>query len=158
MLRVGIGYDVHRFESGRKLIIGGVEIPHLEGLAGHSDADVLVHAIMDAVLGALAKGDIGKNFPDTDDAFKDIDSRILLRRVFNIMDEEGYRIQNIDAVIIAQEPKMWPHIPKMLEYIAQDLHIEPSQLNIKATTTERLGFEGRREGITAQAIAALIRK
>lgn len=158
MLRVGIGYDVHRFESGRKLIIGGVEIPHLEGLAGHSDADVLVHAIMDAVLGALAKGDIGKNFPDTDDAFKDIDSRILLRRVFNIMDEEGYRIQNIDAVIIAQEPKMWPHIPKMLEYIAQDLHIEPSQLNIKATTTERLGFEGRREGIAAQAIAALIRK
>lgn len=158
MLRVGIGYDVHRFESGRKLIIGGVEIPHLEGLAGHSDADVLVHAIMDAVLGALAKGDIGKNFPDTDEAFKDIDSRILLRRVFNIMDEEGYRIQNIDAVIIAQEPKMWPHIPKMLEYIAQDLHIEPSQLNIKATTTERLGFEGRREGIAAQAIAALIRK
>ncbi len=157
MHRIGIGYDVHRLEEGRKLIIGGVEIPHEKGLLGHSDADVLIHAVMDAILGALGAGDIGRHFPDNDAAFKDIDSRILLRRVSALMEERAYRIGNLDAVIIAQAPKMLPHIEAMKKNIAEDLGTDSERLNIKATTTERLGFEGRGEGIAAQ-VAVLLSK
>ncbi len=157
MHRIGIGYDVHRLEEGRKLIIGGVEIPHEKGLLGHSDADVLIHAVMDAILGALGAGDIGRHFPDNDTAFKDIDSRILLRRVSALMEERAYRIGNLDAVIIAQAPKMLPHIEAMKKNIAEDLGTDSERLNIKATTTERLGFEGRGEGIAAQ-VAVLLSK
>lgn len=155
MLRIGQGYDVHKLVEGRKLIIGGVDIPHEKGLLGHSDADVLIHAIMDALLGALGLGDIGSHFPDTKEEFKDMDSRVLLRRVNELLKNSGYALNNMDAVIIAQSPKMAPHIEKMKENLASDLEIDPGLINIKASTTEALGFVGRKEGIQAQAIVLI---
>lgn len=154
-MRIGIGYDVHALTDQRKLIIGGVDIPHDKGLLGHSDADVLVHAIMDALLGAAGEADIGTFFPDTDPAYKDISSLTLLARVANIIEKRQMEIGNIDSVIIAQAPKMLPHIPAMRENIARTLKIGPEQIGIKATTTEWLGFTGRKEGIAAQAVATL---
>lgn len=156
-MRIGTGYDVHAFEQGRKLIIGGVEIPHERGLAGHSDADVLLHAITDAMLGALALGDIGKLYPDSSADFKDIDSRILLRDAFALIKSKGYAIGNLDAVIVAQRPKMAPYIDAMRENVAGDLETETGRISIKATTTERLGFEGREEGISSQAVVMLVK-
>lgn len=156
-MRIGTGYDVHAFEQGRKLIIGGVEIPHERGLAGHSDADVLLHAITDAMLGALALGDIGKLYPDSSADFKDIDSRILLRDAFALIKSKGYAIGNLDAVIVAQRPKMAPYIEAMRENVAGDLETETGRISIKATTTERLGFEGREEGISSQAVILLVK-
>ena len=155
-MRVVMGYDVHRLTEGRKLIIGGVEIPYEKGLLGHSDADVLLHAIMDALLGAAALGDIGKHFPDTDPAYKGASSMKLLEHVGRLLEEENYAVGNIDATIIAQRPKMAPHIPVMRANVAQVLKIEESQINIKATTEEGLGFTGSGEGISAQAVCALI--
>lgn len=156
-MRIGTGYDVHAFEQGRKLIIGGVEISHERGLAGHSDADVLLHAITDAMLGALALGDIGKLYPDSSADFKDIDSRILLRDAFALIKSKGYAIGNLDAVIVAQRPKMAPYIDAMRENVAGDLETETGRISIKATTTERLGFEGREEGISSQAVVLLVK-
>lgn len=157
MIRVGQGFDVHQLVEGRPLIIGGVQIPYEKGLLGHSDADVLLHTITDAILGALALGDIGKHFPDTDDAYKDADSVELLRKVWEMVEERGYQLGNVDATIIAQKPKMLPYIPAMIEVIANVLRAEPSQVNVKATTTEQLGFAGRGEGIASQAVVCLIR-
>lgn len=154
MFRVGNGYDVHRLAEGRKLIVGGVNIPYSKGLLGHSDADVLVHAIMDALLGAAAKGDIGKHFPDTDNKFKDISSIELLKRVKLIVESE-YLISNIDATVIAQRPKMSPYIDEMKKNIADALDIDINQINIKATTEEGLGFTGDEKGISAQAICLI---
>ena len=154
-MRVGLGYDVHKLVEGRDLILGGVNIPYEKGLLGHSDADVLVHAIMDALLGAAALGDIGKHFPDTDPAYKDVDSLKLLEHVGKILDEHLYVIENIDATIIAQRPKMAPHIPTMRENVATILGIDVDQVNIKATTEEGLGFTGSGEGISSQAICAI---
>ncbi len=154
-IRIGTGYDVHKLVEGRKLIVGGLEIPHSKGLLGHSDADVLLHAIMDSILGALAKGDIGKHFPDTSADFKDIDSKILLQRVYDTMKECGYEIGNVDATIIAQAPKFSPHIEKMRSIVAEILHTDLGNVNIKATTEEKLGFTGREEGISAQAVCLL---
>ena len=151
-MRIGHGYDVHRLVEGRQLIIGGVNIPHKYGLDGHSDADVLIHAIMDALLGAVGFGDIGKHFPDTDNKYKGISCLLLLKRVREILDENGYAIVNIDATIIAQSPKMSPHISDMKSNIAQALNMNPEFINIKATTTEGLGFSGRKEGIAAHAV------
>ena len=155
-MRVGLGYDVHRFAEDRKLILGGVEIPYEKGLLGHSDADVIVHAIMDALLGAAALGDIGQHFPDTDPAYEGISSIRLLEKVGELLQENSYIIENIDSVIIAQKPKMMPHLPKMRENVAKALHIEPDRVSIKATTEEGLGFTGRGEGIAAQATCALM--
>jgi 2-C-methyl-D-erythritol 2,4-cyclodiphosphate synthase len=155
-MRIGQGFDVHQLVENRKLIIGGVDIPYEKGLLGHSDADVLLHAICDALLGAAALGDIGKHFADTDAKFKDIDSRILLRDVADKIKSLGYRVANVDATIIAQAPKMAPHIPQMVSNIAADLGIALSAVNVKATTTEKLGYAGRGEGIGAQAIALLL--
>ena len=155
-MRVGMGYDVHRLVEGRDLIIGGVKIPYEKGLLGHSDADVLLHAIMDALLGAAALGDIGKHYPDTDERYKGADSRALLREVARMLEEENYLVENIDATIIAQAPKMRPHIDTMRQNIADDLGIEISQVNVKATTEEGLGFTGTGEGISSQAICSLI--
>ena len=155
-MRIGQGYDVHQLVAGRKLIIGGVEIPYDKGLHGHSDADVLLHAICDALLGAAALGDIGRHFADTDARFKNIDSRILLRQVAHLVREQGFRVGNVDATIIAQAPKMATHIPQMIANIAADLQLEKSAINVKATTTEKLGFTGRGEGIAAQAVALLV--
>ncbi len=154
--RVGQGYDCHALVPDRKLIIGGVTIPHKTGLLGHSDADVLLHAITDALIGSIGKGDIGKHFPDTDEQFKDADSRVLLRKVVDLVKSSGYSIGNIDATIIAQQPKMAPHILKMREYIASDLGVSIDQINIKAKTNEKLGFLGREEGIAAQVVALVI--
>jgi len=154
-MRIGQGYDVHAFAEGRKLILGGVEIPHDRGLAGHSDADVLIHACCDAIIGALALGDIGKHFPDTSDDFKNIDSRILLRHVTKLTQEAGYVLVNLDSTIIAQKPKLLSFIEGMRKNLAEDMEADLSQINIKATTTEKLGFEGREEGIAAQAIVLL---
>ena len=154
-MRVGQGYDVHKLVSGRKLIIGGVDIPHTLGLLGHSDADVLLHAISDALLGAAALGDIGKHFPDSNPEFKGIDSRILLRKVIELINKAGYEIENIDATIIAQAPKMMPHIEVMRRNIANDCGIEITQINVKATTEEGLGFTGAGEGISAVAVCLL---
>ena len=154
-LRVGQGFDVHAFAAGRKLVIGGVVIPHERGLSGHSDADVLLHAICDALLGALALGDIGRHFPDSDARYKGIDSRELLRHVAILVHEAGYRVANVDATIVAQAPRMAPHIPRMVENIAADLALAPTRVNVKATTTETLGFTGRGEGIAAQAVCLL---
>ena len=154
-MRIGHGYDVHRLVEVRKLILGGVEIPHRLGLDGHSDADVLVHAIMDALLGAAALGDIGGMFPDTDNAYLGIDSMILLSRVLNVITEKGYKIENIDATILAQKPKLAPHIPGMKARISEVLQLDPDQVNIKATTEERLGFTGKEEGIAAHAVCLL---
>ena len=155
-MRIGQGFDVHQLVEGRKLIIGGVEILHDKGLLGHSDADVLLHAICDALLGAAALGDIGRHFSDTDSKFKNIDSRILLREVVRMVTNAGFRIGNLDATIIAQAPRMAPHIPRMIENIAADLGVAVNAVNVKATTTERLGFSGRGEGIAAQAVALLL--
>lgn len=155
LMRVGMGYDVHKLTEGRKLILGGVDIPWEKGLLGHSDADVLIHAIMDALLGAAALGDIGKHFPDTDPAYKGISSVKLLVHVAGLLKENDYAIGNIDATIIAQKPKMAPHIPTMRENIAEALGIKISQLNIKATTEEGLGFTGNGDGISSQAICAI---
>lgn len=155
-MRVGMGYDVHRLVEGRPLILGGVEIPYEKGLLGHSDADVLLHAVMDALLGAAALGDIGQHFPDTDPAYKGISSIRLLERTGSLLEEADYVIENIDAVIIAQRPKMAPHIPKMREHVAEALKISVNQINIKATTEEGLGFTGTGEGISAQAVCALL--
>ncbi|MDO5390966.1 MAG: 2-C-methyl-D-erythritol 2,4-cyclodiphosphate synthase [Eubacteriales bacterium] len=154
-MRVGMGYDVHRLVEGRKLILGGVEIPHETGLLGHSDADVLLHAIMDALLGAAALGDIGKHFPDSDENYKGISSLKLLEHVRDLLEENLYVINNIDATIIAQAPKMAPHIPEMRKNIARTLHLEENQINIKATTEEGLGFTGSKEGISSQAICSI---
>lgn len=154
-MRVGMGYDVHKLVEGRKLIIGGVDIPYEKGLLGHSDADVLVHAIMDALLGAAALGDIGKHFPDTDEEYKGADSLVLLEKVGKLLDKENYLIGNIDATIIAQKPKMLPHIMSMRENISSRLGIDISQVNIKATTEEGLGFTGEGLGISSQAICLL---
>ena len=154
-MRVGMGYDVHRLTTGRKLIMGGVEIPYEKGLLGHSDADVLLHAIMDALFGAAALGDIGKHFPDTDPEYEGISSLKLLEHVGRLLDESGYVIENIDATIIAQRPKMRPHIDQMRENIAAALKIETDQVNVKATTEEGLGFTGSGEGISSQAICAV---
>ena len=155
-MRIGHGYDVHQLVAGRKLIIGGVEIAHDKGLLGHSDADVLLHAICDALLGAAALGDIGKHFADTDAKFKNIDSRILLRDVARLLNNAGFRVGNVDATIIAQAPKMAPHISTMVENIAADLGVAINAVNVKATTTEKLGFAGRGEGIAAEAVALLL--
>ncbi|HSH35247.1 2-C-methyl-D-erythritol 2,4-cyclodiphosphate synthase [Schnuerera sp.] len=154
-MKIGIGYDVHKLVNGRKLVIGGVEIPYGRGLLGHSDADVLVHAIMDSILGALGLGDIGKHFPDDDSQYKDISSLVLLEQVYNIMYKSNYIIGNIDAIIIAEEPKMAPYIEEMKTNIAQVLNTSVSNINIKATTTEKLGFEGRGEGIGAQSVSLI---
>lgn len=154
-MRIGTGYDVHRLVSGRKLILGGVEIPYEYGLDGHSDADVLVHAIMDAMLGALALGDIGKLFPDTDDSYKGISSIILLKKCNEVIREQGYKIGNIDSTIIAQKPKLAPYINHMRQVVADALECDISQISVKATTEEKLGFTGRMEGISAQAVCLL---
>ena len=154
-MRIGMGYDVHKLTEGRKLIIGGVEIPHEKGLLGHSDADVLVHAIMDALLGAAALGDIGLHFPDSDPAYKGSDSMKLLAHVADLLEEKCFLIENIDATIIAQAPKMRPHIDQMRQNIAGVLGIDICQVNVKATTEEGLGFTGAKEGISAQAICLL---
>ena len=154
-MRIGHGYDVHRLVEGRKLILGGVEIPYEKGLDGHSDADVLVHALMDALLGAAALGDIGKLFPDTDPAFKGIDSLILLDHVRNALAEKGYSVSNADMTIIAQRPKLAPYIPQMKQTIADRLGVSADQVNVKATTEEHLGFTGRGEGISAHAVCLI---
>ena len=156
-MKIGQGFDVHALVAGRKLIIGGVDIPYHLGLLGHSDADVLLHAICDALLGACALGDIGRHFPDSDPRYAGIDSRALLRQVMQLVTEQGYRVGNLDATIIAQSPKMAPHIAKMVQHIAADLGVEIVVVNVKATTTEQLGFTGRGEGIAAQAICLLER-
>ena len=155
-IRIGQGFDVHQLTEGRKLIIGGVTIPFEKGLLGHSDADVLLHAICDALLGAAALGDIGKHFSDADPRFKNIDSRVLLREVNRLLDEHDYKVINIDATIIAQAPKMAPYIPNMTTNIAQDLNTPTKNINIKAKTAERLGFIGRQEGIAAEAVCLII--
>ena len=154
-MRIGMGYDVHRLQEGCKLIMGGVEIPYEKGLLGHSDADVLVHAVMDALLGAAALGDIGKHFPDTDPAYKGISSILLLQKVGELLEEHCFLIENIDATIIAQAPKMRPHIDRMRQNMADALKIDVSQINVKATTEEGLGFTGKKEGISAQAICCI---
>lgn len=158
MIRIGQGFDVHQLVEGRPCIIGGVTIPYEKGLLGHSDADVLLHTITDAILGALAMGDIGKHFPDTDPEFKDADSLKLLLHIWKMIRERGYRLGNVDATIIAQKPKMAPYIPQMVEVIAKALDAEIDQVNVKATTTEQLGFTGRGEGIAAQAVVCLIKE
>jgi 2-C-methyl-D-erythritol 2,4-cyclodiphosphate synthase len=154
-MRIGQGYDVHALVAGRKLVIGGVEIPHATGLAGHSDADVLLHAICDALLGAAALGDIGAHFPDSDSQYSEVDSRKLLRATGAKVVQAGYRIVNIDSTIVAQAPRMAPHIARMIGNIAADLGLKPAAVSVKATTTEKLGYLGREEGIAAQAIALI---
>lgn len=156
-MRIGIGYDVHQLSEGYKLILGGVEIPHTKGAVGHSDADVLIHAICDAILGALAIGDIGQHFPDTAEEYKGIDSKILLQKVNELMEEYGYHIGNIDATVVLQKPKIMEYIPQMRLELGKVLEIEADKISIKATTTEKLGFEGREEGVSAQAICLLLR-
>jgi len=156
--RIGQGYDCHALVPGRKLIIGGVDIPHVTGLLGHSDADVLLHAVTDALFGAAGLGDIGRHFPDTDARFKGADSRVLLKEAGRRVADAGYLVGNVDATVIAQAPKMAPHIARMVEHIAADLGIEPGQVNVKAKTNEKLGYLGREEGIAAEAIVLLYRK
>lgn len=157
MQRIGLGYDVHAFAQGRRLVIGGVDIPYSKGLDGHSDADVLVHAIMDALVGALRAGDIGKLFPDTDPAYKDADSIKLLEHVGKLVRESGWKIVDVDSVVMIQEPKMAPHREQMRQNVARALQIDVDNIGIKATTTEWLGYEGRGEGVSAQAVALLER-
>ena len=154
-MRIGQGYDVHALVAGRKLVIGGVQIPHHKGLAGHSDADVLLHAICDALLGAAGLGDIGMHYPDTDSTYSEIDSRELLRATAKKVAGAGYKIVNVDATIVAQAPRMAPHVPRMIGNIAADLGLQPAAVSVKATTTEKLGAIGREEGIAAQAIALI---
>lgn len=155
MFRIGQGFDVHQLTEGRPLIIGGIEIPYEKGLLGHSDADVLLHTITDACLGAIGEGDIGRHFPDTDPAFKDADSAKLLEHIWGMIKEKGYELVNADCTIIAQKPKMAPYIEQMKNRIAELLECEPEQINVKATTTEKLGFTGRGEGIASQAVVLL---
>ena len=157
VIRTGLGYDVHRLVEDRKLILCGVDVPHTLGLLGHSDADVALHALSDALLGAAALRDIGYHFPDTDPAYKGADSRVLLRKVRELVAAEGYSISNVDVTIVAQRPKLLPFIPTMIENVAADLQLSAQQVSVKATTTEHLGFEGRAEGISAFAIATLIK-
>jgi 2-C-methyl-D-erythritol 2,4-cyclodiphosphate synthase len=154
-MRIGHGFDVHRFAENCPLIIGGVNIPHSHGLEAHSDGDVLIHAICDALLGAAGLWDIGHHFPDTDDSFKNIDSRVLLRRVITDLSARGWVVNNIDATVVAETPKLAPHIPAMKTLLADDMAISEAELNIKATTTEKLGFTGRKEGIAAHAVVLL---
>ena len=154
-MRIGHGYDVHRLVEGRKLILGGVEVPHTLGLLGHSDADVLTHAVMDALLGAAALGDIGRHFPDTDPAYAEADSLKLLDHVVELLEEKGYQVGNVDATILAQKPKLAPYIEKMRDNLAARMKVEPDQVNVKATTEEKLGFTGAEEGIAAHAVALL---
>lgn len=155
-MRIGHGYDVHKFCDGEFVVLGGVKIPYQQGLLAHSDGDVLLHALADALLGAAALGDIGKHFPDTDARFKGIDSRQLLRHVVDLLAQNGYVLGNADMTIIAQAPKMAPHIQTMREHIASDCRVELGQINVKATTTEKLGFTGRKEGIAAHAVVLLL--
>jgi 2-C-methyl-D-erythritol 2,4-cyclodiphosphate synthase len=155
MFRIGQGFDVHQLTPGRPLIIGGITIPYEQGLLGHSDADVLLHAVADACIGAIGEGDIGKHFPDTDPAFKNADSSLLLEHVWGLVKQRGYSLGNADCTIIAQKPKMAPYIEQMKKRIAQLLEADPEQINVKATTTEKLGFTGRGEGIAAQAVILL---
>jgi 2-C-methyl-D-erythritol 2,4-cyclodiphosphate synthase len=155
MMRIGQGFDVHQLVEGRPLIIGGIEIPHAKGLLGHSDADVLLHTIADACLGAIGEGDIGKHFPDTDEAYKDADSKVLLQQVWKLVEEKGYILGNLDCTIMAQKPKMAPFIIQMREKIAELLNASVDQINVKATTTEKLGFTGREEGIASQAVVLI---
>lgn len=157
-IRIGQGYDVHRLVEGRRLILGGVDIPHAKGLDGHSDADVLAHAIADALLGAAALGDIGKHFPDTDPAYKGADSLKLLARVTKILGENGFAVSNVDSTVIAQAPKLAPHIEKMRENLAAAMGLPVDRVSVKATTEEKLGFSGRGEGISAQAICLIVKK
>lgn len=157
MMRIGQGYDVHALVPGRPFILGGVTIPSPVGLLGHSDADVLLHAITDALIGAAALGDIGRHFPDTDPRYRGADSRVLLRDALALVRAAGWRVGNIDSTVIAQQPKLAPYIPAMLRNLAEDLQVEPDQVNIKAKTNERLGFEGRSEGVVAQAVVLLLR-
>ena len=154
-MRIGHGYDVHRLVEGRKLILGGVEVPHTLGLLGHSDADVLTHAVMDALLGAAALGDIGRHFPDTDPAYTGADSLKLLDHVVELLEKKGYQVGNVDATILAQKPKLAPYIEKMRDNLAARMKVEPDQVNVKATTEEKLGFTGAEEGIAAHAVALL---
>jgi 2-C-methyl-D-erythritol 2,4-cyclodiphosphate synthase len=154
-MRIGQGFDAHAFETGRKLVIGGVTIPHDQGLAGHSDADVLLHAVCDALIGAAALGDIGRHFPDSDSEYKDIDSRKLLRATAALLAKNGWGLVNLDATIIAQQPRMAPHIPAMVTNIAADLGVSQHDVSIKAKTTEQLGFTGRGEGIAAEAVVLI---
>ena len=158
IIRVGIGYDVHALVEGRSLILGGVEIPFERGLLGHSDADVLIHAIMDALLGSLALGDIGAHFPDSDPQYKGISSLILLEHVAMLVRQQGYCLENLDSIIVAQRPKLAPYIGLMQSNIAKALRVEASRVSVKATTTERLGFEGREEGISSQAVVCIIER
>lgn len=158
MFRIGQSTDIHQLVEGRKLIIGGVEIEHTKGLLGHSDADVLTHAIAESILGALALGDLGKHFPDTDPAYKDMDSIWMLGKVYEFMDQQGYRINNLDALVMIERPKMAPHIQAMREHIAKALHCTIDQVSIKATRGEKMGFVGREEGVQAQCITMLVRK
>lgn len=158
MFRIGQSTDIHQLVEGRKLIIGGVEIEHTKGLLGHSDADVLTHAIAESILGALALGDLGKHFPDTDPAYKDMDSIWMLGKVYELMDQQGYRINNLDALVMIERPKMAPHIQAMREHIAKALHCMIDQVSIKATRGEKMGFVGREEGVQAQCITMLVRK
>jgi 2-C-methyl-D-erythritol 2,4-cyclodiphosphate synthase len=155
-MRIGHGYDVHRFGEGEFITLGGVRIPHSSGLIAHSDGDVLLHALADALLGAAALGDIGKHFPDTDPAFKGVDSRELLRHVLGLLQAKGWQVANVDATIVAQAPKMATHIERMCDLIAEDLQVSREQVNVKATTTEKLGFTGREEGIAVHAVALLV--
>lgn len=151
-MRIGYGYDVHRLEAGYSLVLGGVQIPFDEGLVGYSDADVLLHAIADALLGACALGDIGQHFPDGDEEFEDIDSRILLREVGTLLTKKKFEVVNIDATIVAEQPRLASHIPQMRKHIAKDLKIDQGQVSVKATTSEKLGFEGKAKGISARAV------
>lgn len=157
MIRIGQGFDVHTFAEGRPLIIGGVTIPHTRGLTGHSDADVLLHTVTDAALGAIGEGDIGRHFPDTDAAFKDADSAVLLEKIWELVENKGYRLGNIDCTIIAEKPKMAPYIESIRARIAELLKADVSQVNVKATTTEKLGFAGREEGIASMATILLLK-
>lgn len=156
-MRIGTGFDVHQLAEGYKLILGGVEIPHYKGCVGHSDADVLIHAICDALLGALALGDIGQHFPDTSEELKGIDSRILLKEVKEMVSQQGYKIGNIDSTLALQKPKVKDYIPQMRAELAKVLEIDVNQVSVKATTTEKLGFEGREEGVSAQAVCLLVK-
>jgi len=155
-MRIGHGFDVHAFEDGDFITIGGVQIPHNQGLKAHSDGDVALHALADALLGAAALGDIGQHFPDTDDAYAGADSRVLLRHVMSLISDKGYRVGNVDVTIIAQTPKMAPHIQAMRDCIAEDLRVRLDDVNVKATTTEKLGYVGRKEGIAVHAVALLL--
>ncbi|MFP3873842.1 MAG: 2-C-methyl-D-erythritol 2,4-cyclodiphosphate synthase [Thiohalophilus sp.] len=157
-MRIGQGFDAHRFKPGGRLVLGGVEIPYDQGLEAHSDGDVLIHALCDAILGALALGDIGQHFPDSNDDFKGIDSRLLLRKVMTLIGERDYRIRNADITIIAQQPKLAPHIDAMRDILADDLQTDKHNLSIKATTTEQMGFTGRGEGIAAMAVVLLVKR